>query len=142
MVNKPLLEKVRQRKYSNTSMVSREKKHTAYRHFEANYFMSRGGKIKLGFSLFAKGNFQREVQFYCRAPRTKAFLGETDFCKPIPAHLSSSPSPFFFFSSDFLQQRKGFLFNLRLWACSSLLSFGAGQPESARTMRSSFFWQG
>ena len=71
MVNKPLLEKVRQRKYSNTSMVSREKKHTAYRHFEANYFMSRGGKIKLGFSLFAKGNFQTAKGGAVLLPRAK-----------------------------------------------------------------------
>ena len=38
---------------------------------------------------------------------------------------------FFFFA-----KRETFLFNPRLRACSSLLSFGAGQPESARTMPS------
>ena len=87
----------------------------------------------MGFS-FAKGDLQtaKEVQFSCQEQRH--FWGEQ-----ISTNQYLLPSPLFFLFSFLICLKIDFLFNPRLWGCSSLLSFGAGQAESARTKPSCFF---
>ena len=58
--------------------------------------------------------------------------------KQISTNQYLLPSPLFFLFSFLICLKIDFLFNPRLWGCSSLLSFGAGQAESARTKPSCF----
>ena len=63
-------------------------------------------KNKAGFFFLQKAisKLQRRCSFTAARQEQRHFWGETDFCKQIPAHLSSSPSQFLVFSSDFLQK--------------------------------------
>ena len=96
--------------------------------------MWRGGQNQVGF-FFCKRRFPNCKRGALLLPRTKAFLGGSRFLKTNTCSVLTFPlllSLFMFLKIDFL-------FNSRLWGCSSLLSFGAGQAESARTKPSCFF---
>ena len=105
----------------------------SWNNFEGNHVTR--SKNQVGFS-FAKGDFQtaKDVQFYFFCQEQRHFWGEQ-----ISANQYLLPSPLFFLFSFLICLKIDFLFNPRLWGCSSLLSFGAGQAESARTKPSCFF---